>query len=134
MKFKDEFIKLYSKNITEIDLIEEIDILIDELDSFIINEGEQSKSIQCDIARDNVKYYRKAMFDIKDGLKKCKKIKDITTKFQCNNQLNDLLKQIQYEVNNQMDIISNTCMSHRILKGLGRGLSKLGKTISRALD
>ena len=127
MKFIDEF------NISEEDkicnrIIEDLNLLEN------ISEGEQSKSIQCDIARDNVKYYRDALFKIKSGIKNCKKIKNQSERFHCNNSLNDLLQQIHDEMDNQMDIISKTCMSHRVLRSIGRGLGKLGSIISKALD
>jgi len=116
------FISIYNRIIKDLNLLENI------------SEGEQSKSIQCDIARDNVKYYRDALFKIKSGIKNCKKIKNQSERFHCNNSLNDLLQQIHDEMDNQMDIISKTCMSHRVLRGIGRGLGKLGSIISKALD
>jgi hypothetical protein len=105
---------------------------LDELEQ--ITEGSQSKAIECNIAKDNIKYYREALFKINKGLKQCKKLSNPSERFHCNNELMDLVTKIDSEIDHQMDIVSNTCIGHRILRSLGRGLAKLGKIVSKSLD
>ncbi len=107
---------------------------VDSLDFDVdLQESEQAKALACDVAKGNIEYYRGALFDIKKYIKECDKITDKRMKFECKNKINDVVQQLSSEVDNQLDIISKNCKSHRILRFFGRELVKLAKWIAKKL-